>query len=251
MRSARAGRVSRGGRRKSTEPPGNDIMRKKAASIALAASLLRIHEGSSPSAETPQPRAITKTASASARIRLRGRLREHFNLHLPGSNVVGDILGGDSQLVSAGDGLPGNNQLASIGGSLGIPLEFDGRRAIETRDESARALRGVNYHGDCLAALETLAVELDLDNGRLAGDHKRLRLAIGLSETIAQDKAHGVSAILHVGGCEKAGLPHVFGGEISKRLHQSEGKQRNYGHDGLIGFDAQYRIARAYDARAQ
>src|ERR1017187_1818055 len=253
MRSASAGRVSRGGRRKSTAPPGSDIMRKNAASRALEASMLRIQKGSSPSAEMAQPRAITmtSTSNASRRVRLRNKLRKYFNLHLPGSNVVSDVFGGDGQLVSAGNHLFWNDQLASVGGSLRIPPEFDGRRPFQPRHQRARACRGVDLQGNRLAALETFAVELHLDHGRLAGDHKRLRLAIRLTQAIAQDEAHGVGSILHIGGSKEASLPDVFRGEIPQRLHQSERKQRHDRDDRFIGLHAQYGIARADDARPQ
>src|SRR4029077_4779118 len=102
MRSLNAARVSRGGRRNSTGPPGNDIVRKKTASCALLASMLRINDGSSPRAEIVQP--IARTNAVSANQRWRDELRKHFNLHLLGSDVVGDVLGGDCQLVGAGDG---------------------------------------------------------------------------------------------------------------------------------------------------
>src|ERR1019366_6325218 len=251
MRSASAGRVSRGGRRKSTAPPGSDIMRKSAASRALEASMLRIQEGNSPSAEIAHPRERTNTASANARVRLRNKLRKYVNLHLPRSNIVGDVLGGDGQLVSAGDHLFWNDQLASVGGSLRIPPEFDGRRPFQPRHQRARACRGLYLQGNRLAALETFAVELHLDHRRLAGDHKRLRLAIRLTQAIAQDEAHRVGSILHVGGSKEASLPDVFRGEIPQRLHQSERKQRHDRDDRFIGLHAQYGIARADDARPQ
>src|ERR1035441_7030691 len=115
MRSASAGRVSRGGRRKSTEPPGNDIMRKKASCSALPASMFRIHKGNSPTAEIAHPTATANVSTASRRVRLRGKSlrgkslhdesRKHFNLHLLRSNVVRNILGRNGQLVRAGNRL--------------------------------------------------------------------------------------------------------------------------------------------------
>ena len=124
-------------------------MRKKTASRALEASMLRIQEGSSPSAEMAQPRAITmtNTTSASRRVRLRHELRKYFNLHLLRTDIVGDVLGGDGQLVRAGDRLLRNDQLAGIGGGLRIPPEFDGRRTFQPRDQRARALRGLDSSG--------------------------------------------------------------------------------------------------------
>src|ERR1035437_9370069 len=212
MRSASAGRVSRGGRRKSTAPPGSDIMRKNAAYRALEAAMLRIQEGNSPSAEMAQPRAITmtSTSNASRRVRLRNKSRKYFNLHLPRPNIVGDVFGGDGQLVSTGDHLFWNDQLASVGGSLRIPPEFDGRRPFQPRHQRARARGGVDLQGNRLAAVETFVVELHLAHGRLAGDHKRLRLTIRLTQVIAQNEAHRVGSILHVGGGKEASLPDVF-----------------------------------------
>ena len=72
-----------------------------------------------------------------------------------------------------------------------------------------------------------------------------------MSDLIAQEQADGVSAILHVGGGEEARLPNIFGGQIAKRLHQSEGEQGDDGGDGFVGFDAENRIARTDDAGAQ
>ena len=84
-------------------------MRKKAASTALPASMLRIHDGNSPRAEMLQPRAAKKIASAIRRTRRKtSESRKYFNLHLLRTDVVSDVLGGDGQLVGAGDGFLGN-----------------------------------------------------------------------------------------------------------------------------------------------
>src|SRR5260370_42590411 len=124
MRSRSAGRVSRGGRRKGTATPGNDIMRKNAASRALADSTLRIHDGNSPSAENVPPSASTKAPNATQRARVCVELRKYFNLHLLHSNVVSDIFGGDRQLVVAGNRLLWNEQLAGIGCRSRVPSEL-------------------------------------------------------------------------------------------------------------------------------
>src|SRR5215467_4750483 len=84
----KAGRVSLGGRRNATGPPGTDIMRKKAPSRELFASILRIHAGSSPTAETALMTAHTAGNSTIA-VQRRRELREYFNGDLPGSNIVG------------------------------------------------------------------------------------------------------------------------------------------------------------------
>src|SRR3974390_829242 len=109
MRSVSAGRVSRGGRRKATAPPGNDIIRKKTASRAVLASTLRIQDGNS-AAEMAAPMAATNTASASHRKRRERESRKYFNLHLLRTNVVSNIFSGHGQLVGARDRLVGNCQ---------------------------------------------------------------------------------------------------------------------------------------------
>ena len=55
INSPRAGRVSAGGRRNSTSPPGKDMARKRAASIAVPASTFRIQAGSAPWADDHIP----------------------------------------------------------------------------------------------------------------------------------------------------------------------------------------------------
>src|ERR1700677_2673276 len=256
MSSESAGRVSRGGRRKGTAPPGNGIMRKKAASSTLDPSMLRTHEGSSPRAAMAEPAASTNTAIASRRMRrldtlLRDELRKDFNLHLPGADVVGNIFGGDRQFVRTRNGLFGNEQLAGIGACSRIPAEFNRCRTIQPRYQRPRALRRVNLQVDRLPALEAFVVELHLDHRRLAGNHERFRLTIRSAELVAQDEAHGVGPILHVSGSKKAGLPNIFRREVTQRLHQSKRKQRDNRRDRWVGSDAKYGVARPNDAWTQ
>src|SRR5277367_4512891 len=131
MRSPRAGLVSLGGRRKSTGPPGSDIIRKKTDCSALVASMLRIHAGSSPKAAIVEPRATTNTTSA--RRLPREELGKYFNLHLLGSDIVGDVLRRNGQCVAAGDCFSGDDQRASVRGGFRIPPEFDRRRTFQSR----------------------------------------------------------------------------------------------------------------------
>src|SRR5271157_132849 len=213
MRSERAGRVSRGGRRKSTAPPGSDIMRKKTACSVLPASMLRIHEGNSATAENVNPPAMTNASTASFFCFdsfLRFKSRKHFNLHLLRCDVVRDILGGDRQFVGAGNGLSGNEQIASIGGGFCIPSEFNRGRTFQARDQSAGALRCIDLQVYRLAALESFVVQLHFDYWRLARNHKCLGFAIRVPQPIAQDETYRVSSVLHIGGSEKARLPDVF-----------------------------------------
>ena len=100
MSSVRAGRVSLGGRRNGTAPPGNDIMRKKAASIPLADSMLRIHDGSSPMAPSEPAMASANAPSIQRRMRMLDKVwaaesRKYFKLHLLRTDVVGDVFAGD------------------------------------------------------------------------------------------------------------------------------------------------------------
>src|SRR5512135_1307802 len=98
MSSVSAGRVSLGGRRNGTAPPGNDIIRKNAASIALADSMFRIHDGSSPMAAS-EPAMASANAPSIQRCMLDEVLaaesRKYFKLHLLRTNVVGDVFAGD------------------------------------------------------------------------------------------------------------------------------------------------------------
>src|SRR5207245_9048292 len=132
MSTASAGRVSRGGRRKGTAPPGNDIMRKNTASRALADSTLRIHDGNSPSAERVPPSASTKAPGVSQRARVCAELGKYFNLHLLRSNVVGNVLGSDCQLVVAGNRLLWDAEFARIGASPRVPSEFNRSRGCQS-----------------------------------------------------------------------------------------------------------------------
>src|ERR1700687_4994515 len=100
MSSVSAGRVSLGGRRNGTAPPGNDIIRKNPASMALADSMFRIHEGSSPIAASEPAMVSANAPSIQRRMRmldkgLAAESREYFKLHLLRTDVVGDGLAGD------------------------------------------------------------------------------------------------------------------------------------------------------------
>src|SRR4029077_7761135 len=98
-------------------------MRKNTASSALLASMLRIHRGNSPSAEIVPPTAAKNITSATRRTRRDDDSRKYFNLHLLRTNIVSNILGGDGQLVSAGNGLVRNPERASIRRGLRVPAQ--------------------------------------------------------------------------------------------------------------------------------
>src|ERR1700722_12867984 len=97
MSSLSAGRVSLGGRRNSTAPPGKDIERNIADSTTEPASMLRIQEGRSHHADIIHPVVNRNTA----RCKLRRKLRKDFNLHLLRPNVVGDVFRSHCQLVGS------------------------------------------------------------------------------------------------------------------------------------------------------
>src|ERR1700728_128916 len=228
-------------------------MRESSPSSTLLASMLRVHEGSWPLAATAPKIAakVKKVARAARRMRGDDESRKYFNAHLLRSNVVGNILGGYGQFVSAGNGLLGNSERTGVGGGVGIPVQRDGHGTVQARDQGASTFRRADFQIDGLAALETLAIEFDLHDRRLASDDKRLRLAVGVANFVAQDETHGVRTILHVGGREKARLPDIFLREIAKRLHESERKERDNRHHRFVGFDAQNRVAGTNDAGAE
>ena len=108
--------------------------KKKFGAIVPRAGLLRNTQdkvrpekiAQSPRAEMAQPHATTNTAAASPRVQgfeLGCELRKHFNLHLLRSDVVGDILGGDRQLVRAWNCFARDQERACVGGGSGIPSE--------------------------------------------------------------------------------------------------------------------------------
>ena len=149
-----------------------------------------------------------------------GESRKYFNLHLLRTNVVSDVLGSDGQFVGAGDGMVGNGENAGIGGGFGIPAQCDRALRHPSAPPGCASLsEALTRRSMCLATLKALAVKFHLHHWRLAGNDECLRLAIGVSDLIAQDQAHSVGSVLHVGGRKKASLPDVFGGKIAKRLH--------------------------------
>src|SRR5215471_10860511 len=104
MSSPRAGRVSRGGRRKSTSPPGSDIKRKKAASICVRASMLRTQGGNAPRAVAIQSRKrMLRRTATRARRGFREALGNNFNVHPLRTDVVGDVFTGHDEAIRAGN----------------------------------------------------------------------------------------------------------------------------------------------------
>src|SRR5258708_31649370 len=100
MSSRSAGRVSDGGLRNCTAPPGSDIARKNAASMGLPASRLLIQDGRAPLAEIIHPVMATHaTIPQTCTSRLLKTLGEDFNLHLLGCDVLGDVFGGYAPIL--------------------------------------------------------------------------------------------------------------------------------------------------------
>src|SRR5438876_288948 len=88
-------RVSFGGRRTSTAPPGMGTDRKKTACKRLGAAMSWIQRDRS-------ARASTHAASAKPhRLKACATLRRDFNLHLLASDVVREVFRRDRQRVSA------------------------------------------------------------------------------------------------------------------------------------------------------
>ena len=80
--------------------------RKSAASIAVPASTFLNHKGNSPRAETNHPaKAMYVAIPQMRRTRDRDRLWKHFNLHLLGPDIVGNVFSGHGQLVGSGHSL--------------------------------------------------------------------------------------------------------------------------------------------------
>src|SRR5215469_8734963 len=136
-------------------------MRKNTASSALLDSTLRIHEGSSASAESAATTANPNAASSIESRRVLGDdccegSRKHFNGHLLGGDIVGNIFGGHSQLVIAGNRLVGNKQLPGTRAGLRVPMQFDRSRSIEPGQQGARTRGGTHVESHGFAALETL-----------------------------------------------------------------------------------------------
>src|SRR5260370_1967744 len=120
-------------------------MRKNAPSSAVLASMLGIDEGSSPNAATAPKIAAKKVARTARRMRRDDDSRKYFNGHLLRSNVVGNILGGYGQFVSAGNGLLGNGERSCVGGCLGVPVQRYRHGPLHTCDQGARTPRGADF----------------------------------------------------------------------------------------------------------
>src|SRR5262249_55855545 len=66
--------------------------------------------------------------------------RKHFNGHLLGCDVVGDVFGGHGQLVVARNLLGRNQELPGIRASLRVPMQLDRSRSLEPGHQRARTL---------------------------------------------------------------------------------------------------------------
>src|SRR5271170_1040965 len=154
----------------------------------------------------------TTTAATNAPIRTgrRRRLRNHFNAHLLAAKVVRDVLGGDGEGVGAGWQILRNGELAGAGGRGWIPAKTDGSEAFETGAERSRGLRGgdAKLHG--VSGTEALVIQMHMHGGRRARDYEGLCFAPGMACRVAQNEAHAIDAILHIGRGKEARLPNVF-----------------------------------------
>src|SRR5208337_5550464 len=102
-------------------------MRKKARSIAVPASTLRIQDGSAPLAVTTNPAATSaRTAPPKHTLSLGEESRNDLNVHPLRSHVVRNIFRSDCEPVGSRDHLLRNEQLSRTHAGLGIPLQPNG-----------------------------------------------------------------------------------------------------------------------------
>src|SRR5450432_4510868 len=151
------------------------MARKSAASIAVPASTLRIQAGSAPQAEKSNPAKVMNNAIPQTR-RTGPRVRswKHFNLHLLGPDVVGNIFRGHGQFVRSRHRLFGDDQLSYVAACARIPIQRDRRNALQSCDQGAGALRSARLQIYRLAGMIAFAIEPDLNHWRLAGDDESL-----------------------------------------------------------------------------
>src|SRR5450755_4519153 len=149
------------------------MVRKSAASIAVPDSTFLIHAGSSPRAETSHPASVTKIAIPQARRgRRRDKSRKDFNLYLLRPDVVGNIFRGHGEFVWPWRSLLGDDQLSRVNAGARVPIQSNRRRAFQSCDQGARALRRARHQIYRLAAAISSGLKLDLNHGRLAGDYE-------------------------------------------------------------------------------
>src|SRR5271157_6113769 len=114
-------------------------MRKKARSIAVPASTLRIQDGSAPLAVTANPAATSaRQTPAEHTFSLSEKSRNDLNVHPLRSHVVRNIFRGDGEPVRSRNHLFRNEQLACIHAGLGIPLQPNGSRSLQPCNQAPR-----------------------------------------------------------------------------------------------------------------
>ena len=190
MSSLSAGRVSLGGRRNSTAPPGNNISRNIADSMAEPASMFRNHDGSAPQADTAHPARATNTAiphrrsngfADELRNQNRNELRKDFNLHLLRPDVVGNVLRGYRQFVGSGTICSGMTNCPALAFARASQLSETGK-APSSRATSVRVLcEALALRLTVWPAMKSPAVKLNPDHRWLAGNDEGLGLAVGVA----------------------------------------------------------------------
>src|SRR5262245_38834103 len=105
-------------------------------------------------------------------------LREDFNVHLLTADVVGNVFRSDGQHVLPWQLLPRDQKVPGAGACRGIPPQTDGVTSLHPRQHGSCHLVGAGANVDRLSGSISGTVEPYTYDGRLAGDHKALVLAI-------------------------------------------------------------------------